>query len=72
MDMATDIFVIIGYMDREETKEYGWSLLRMVVASMVLQLLLVVMQNKKKPPWVMAKEMLIVVTGMKAAVDSRV
>ena len=69
MDMATDIFVIWGYMGEEETKGYGWSLLGMVVASVVLQLALVFMQNKGKP-WAMAKEMLIVVTLMKAAVDA--
>jgi len=37
LDMATDIFVVVGYMGKEETTGYGWSLLGMVVASMVLQ-----------------------------------
>ena len=69
LDMATDVFVIVGYMGRVETKGYGWSLLGMVVASMVLQLLIVFVQNKGKP-WVMAKELLIVVTLMKPAVDA--
>jgi len=68
LDMATDIFVIVGYMREEETEGYGWSLLLMIVASMVLQLLLVFVQNRKKP-WTMAKEMLIVVTAAKPAVD---
>jgi len=70
LDMATDIFVIVGYMGSEKTKGYGWSLLWMIVASMVLQLIIVFVQNKKKP-WVIAKEMLIVVTLMKPAVDCR-
>jgi len=70
LDMATDIFVILGYMGRVETKGYGWSLLGMVVASMVLQLLVVLGQNKGKP-WVLVKEVLIVLTGMKPAVDCR-
>ena len=67
--MATDIFVIVGYMGNEETRGYGWSLLGMVVASMLIQLLIVFGQNKGKP-WVMAKEMLIVLTAMKPAVDA--
>jgi len=69
LDMATDIFVIVGYMGNEETRGYGWSLLGMVVASMLIQLLIVFGQNKGKP-WVMAKEMLIVLTAMKPAVDA--
>jgi len=66
--MATDIFVIWGYMKKKETKGYGWSLLGMIVASIVIQLLLVFVQNRKKP-WVMANEMLIVLTATKPAMD---
>ena len=69
LDMTTDIVVIVGYMGKEDTKGYGWSLLGMVVASMVLQLLIVFVQNKGKPR-VMAKEMLIVMTLMKPAIDA--
>ena len=65
LDMATDVFVIVGYMAEEDTEGYGWSLLGMIVASMVLQLLLVFVQHRKKP-WAMAREMLVVVTGLKA------
>ena len=68
LDMATDIFVIVGYMGDEKTKGYGWSLLWMIVGSMVLQLIVVFGQNRKKP-WLMAKEVLIVLTGLKPAVD---
>jgi len=68
LDMTTDIFVIVGYIGEDETKGYGYSLLWMVVAGMVLLLLSVVGQNWKKPQ-VMAKEMLIVMTGLKPAVD---
>ena len=68
LDMATDSFVIAGYMGDEKTRGYGWSLLRMVAASMALQLFCVLGQNRKKP-WVMAKEMLIVVTGLKPGYD---
>jgi len=69
LDMATDIFVIWRYMGGEETEGYGWSLLGMVVASMVIQLLIVFAQNRKKP-WVMAKEVLIVLTGLKPGYDA--
>jgi len=55
-------------MGEEETKGYGWSLLWMVVASMMLKLALVFVQNRKKP-WVMAYEMLIVLTAIKPAMD---
>ena len=69
LDMATDIFVILRYMGKDDTRGYGWSLLWMIVASMMLQLFVVFAQNKGKP-WVMAKEMLIVLTGLKPGYDS--
>ena len=69
LDMATDIFVIWGYVGKDDTRHYGWMLLGMVVGSVVNQLLMVFSLNNKKP-WVMAKEMLIVVTLMKPAVDA--
>jgi len=65
LDIITDVVVIVGYMGKEETRGYGYSLLMMLVGSMVLQLLIVFAQNQKKP-WVMAKEMLVVITGLKA------
>jgi len=65
LDIVTDVVVIVGYIGREETKGYGYSLLMMLVGSIVLQLLVVFGQNRKKP-WAMAKEMLVVVTGLKA------
>ena len=68
LDMATDIFVMWVYMGKEETKGYGDSLLGMIVAGMVLQLVLVFAQNKKTP-LKMLKEMLIVMLGVKPAVD---
>jgi len=68
LDMATDIFVIVGYMGEEETKGYGWSLLGMIVGSMMLQLLIVFVQNRKKAR-VLMTEALIVLTGLKPGVD---
>jgi len=66
LDIVTDVVVIVGYMGKEETRGYGYSLLMMLVGSMVLQLLLVFVQNRKKPR-AMAKEMLVVITGLKPA-----
>ena len=68
LDMATDVFVIVGYMRKEETKGYGWSLLGMVVASMVLQFVVVFAQNKGKAR-VLMTEALIVLSGLKPGVD---
>jgi len=65
LDIVTDVVVIVGYMEKEETMGYGYSLLMMLVGSMVLQLVFVFGQNRKKP-WAMAKEMLVVITGLKA------
>jgi len=69
LDMATDIFVIVGYMGKEKTRGYGWSLLGMILGCMVLQLALVVLQHRKKP-LKMLGEMLIVLTGMKPGWDA--
>ena len=70
MDVATDIFVIVGYMGKEETRGYGYSLMGMVVGSMVLQLLLVFVQHRKRP-LKMLGEMLIVLTGLKPGFDAK-
>jgi len=69
MDMATDVFVIIGYMKSAETKGYGWSLLWMIAGSMLLQLCTVYMQNRKKPLKLLW-EALIVLTGLKPGFDA--
>jgi len=69
LDMATDLFVIVTYMGAEETRGYGYSLMGMLALSMLLQFLMVFMQNKEKP-LVVAKEVLIVMSGMKPGVDS--
>ena len=69
LDMATDIFVIWGYMGNDKTKGYGWSLLWMIVGCMACQLLLVFIQNRKTP-LKMLGEILIVLTGMKPGIDA--
>jgi len=65
LDIVTDVVVIVGYLGKEVTRGYGYSLLMMLVGSMVLQLVIVFAQNRKKP-LAMAKEMLVVITGLKA------
>jgi len=60
LDMATDIFVIVGYMRKDETRGYGWSLLWMIVGCMVLQLIMVFAQHRRKAPLKLLGEMSIV------------
>jgi len=69
LDMVTDVVVIVGYMGEEETRGYGYSLMGMLAASMVLQMLGVFVQHRKKP-WAMAKEVLVVITSMKGPFDA--
>jgi len=69
LDMATDVFVIMGYMGEEETRGYGWILLWMIAGSLAIQLLVAFGQNRKKP-LKMLGEMLIVLTGMKPGFDA--
>ena len=70
LDMATDIFVIVGYMEKEETRGYGYSLLWMVVSSLAFQLIIVFIQHRKKPKE-LVKELLIVLALAKPAVNAR-
>jgi len=70
LDIVTDVVVIVGYMGKEETRGYGYSLLMMLMATMALQFLIVFVQNRKKP-WAVAKEMLVVITGLKSAFVAR-
>lgn len=45
LDIATDIFVIMGYMGKRETVQYDHFLLGMAVTSVVFLLLLCILQN---------------------------
>jgi len=65
LDIVTDVVVIVGYMGKEETRGYWYSLLMMLVGSIVLQLLVSFTQHRKKP-WAMARDMLVVITGLNA------
>jgi len=69
LDMATDIFVMLEYIGNDKTKGYGWSLLGMIISSMVIQLVVVVVQHKTKPLRMLG-EMLIVLTGLKPVFDA--
>jgi len=69
LDLATDVFVIVGYMGKETTRGYGWSLLGMIVVCMAFQLITVFAQNKKKPTKMLG-EMMIVLTGFKPGFDA--
>jgi len=71
LDLATDIYIITQYWGSEATKSSATSLLYMVVGSIVCQMLLVLAQNNKnKNKMALVKEMLVVVTGLKPALDA--
>jgi len=69
VDLATDIFVIIKYLDKPETRDYGFILMCMIGASIFMQSISAIMQNSKKPRVVM-KELLVVFTGLKPGLDA--
>ena len=68
-DMITDVFVIISYLENGDTKQ-AYSLMGMISASIVLQLLIAYVQNRKKSKWALIRELLIVLSGLKPAVDA--
>jgi len=67
--MVTDVFVIISYLDNGDTKQ-AYSLMGMMGFSISLQLVLAYVQNRKKSKWALIREMLIVLSGLKPAVDA--
>jgi hypothetical protein len=69
LDMGSDINVCILYFTTEGQKGYGLSLLAMVLGNILLQSLLVVVNNMKRPGKILS-ELLIVLTGLKPAVDA--
>jgi hypothetical protein len=64
LDLGSDVNVILLYLSKHETKEYGLSLLSMLSACMLLQMCIVFAQNRTRPAR-MFKEVLIVLTGLK-------
>ena len=70
-DLATDLIVLKRFFDGgDEMKTYRDASLACLTTSIVLQMRVVVFQNRKKRVLRIFKEMLIVVSGMKAAVDA--
>ena len=69
LDIATDVNVIILYLKTPGQEKYAMSLFAFVVANLALQLFIVWGQNKTKPRR-LAMEMVIVLTGLKPAVDA--
>jgi hypothetical protein len=69
MDMITDIFVIRDYLRIGDTTS-AHTLMAMIGLSIVAQLILAYVQNRKKSKWVILRELLIVLSGLKPAVDA--
>ena len=69
MDMITDIFVIRDYLRIGDTTS-AHTLMAMIGLSISLQLILAYVQNRKKSKWVILRELLIVLSGLKPAVDA--
>jgi len=69
MDMITDIFVIRDYLRIGDTTS-AHTLMAMIGLSISLQLILVYVQNRKKSKRALIWELLIVLSGLKPAVDA--
>jgi len=67
--MITDVSVIISYLNSGKTKQ-AYSLIAMMGLSISLQLLNAYVQNRKKSKWAIFRELLIVLSGLKPAVDA--
>ncbi|GMI29995.1 hypothetical protein TeGR_g13866, partial [Tetraparma gracilis] len=70
VDMITDVKVIVEYLNTPGKEAYAYPLMGMVGTCLFLQLLLVFMQTRKAPKAKMAKEMLIVLSGLKPGFDA--
>jgi hypothetical protein len=63
-DLKSDINMIGVYFSTPSLENFGWALLGMLLAGMLLGLVAAYLQNRKKSSkWEIAKECLIVVTG---------
>jgi hypothetical protein len=71
VDMVTDVQVIVEYLNTPGKKAYAYPLMGMVGTCLFFQLLVVVfMQNRKASKAKMAKEVLIVLSGLKPGFDA--
>jgi len=69
MDMITDIFVIRDYLRIGDTTS-AHTLMAMIGLSIFVQLIIAYVQNRKKSKWVILRELLIVLSLLKPAVDA--
>jgi hypothetical protein len=69
LDIMSDLNVILLYLKSAETVDYAWTLIGMVVTSLVCQVITVVACNVKDPK-ALWKELLIVLTFLKPGIDA--
>jgi hypothetical protein len=70
VDMVTDVQVIVEYLNTPGKKAYAYQMMGMVGTCLIFQLLVVFVQTRKAPKAKMAKEMLIVLSGLKPGFDA--
>jgi hypothetical protein len=70
MDMVTDMSMIVRYLGTPGKESFGHALLFMVGLNVFLQVSLTWSLNRKGPKKEMAKEMLFVLSALKAGVDA--
>jgi hypothetical protein len=70
VDMVTDVKVIVEYLNTPGKEAYAYPMMGMVGTCLFLQLLVVVAQTRKGAKAKMAKEMLIVLSGLKPGFDA--
>jgi hypothetical protein len=70
VDMVTDVHVIVEYLNTPGKEAYAYQLMGMVGTCLIFQLLTVFMQTRKASKAKMAKEVLIVLSGLKPGVDA--
>ena len=69
-DMASDAYVCFFYLNTEGQEGYAMGLLAMLFSNIVMQLSLVYIQNRKSRKRRVFREIMIVITGCKPAVDA--
>jgi hypothetical protein len=70
VDMVTDVQVIVEYLNTPGKEAYAYPLMGMVGTCLFLQLLVVFVQTRKGAKAKMAKEVLIVLSGLKPGFDA--
>ena len=72
LDMASDAYIGFKFLQDEHknTRLYGYILVGMILMSILGQLVFVVIQNRRVAPLKLAKEMFIVLTGLKPGWDA--